>query len=348
MTQASDLTLGTAVDWRFAATVGQRLARPGPPSSDYTRRQVIDELASAAAKAEPPVRDVTGLVTNGVVPAARIVDRAEWIGAAAQSMRVMMNGTEKPRGFLTGRITGAQTGAVLAFVSSGILGQYDPFAAAKEGCLLLVYPNVIAVERQLRVEPSDFRLWVCLHEVTHRVQFTANRWMSDYMSQALGQLTRDAGEDIGQVAGRLADYVRNRGNEVSDVSSSGILGLVRAVQSEPQRQALDELLVLGTLLEGHADHVMDAVGPMVVPSVATIRRRFDERRHRKQPPLQRLLRALLGLDAKLSQYTRGKAFVDHVVGRVGMERFNAIWSGPDTLPLPAEIEEPQRWIDRVL
>ena len=134
----------------------------------------------------------------------------------------------------------------------------------------------------------------------------------------------------------------------TDGSSSGILGLVRAVQSEPQRQALDQLLVLGTLLEGHADHVMDAVGPMVVPSVATIRRRFDERRHRKQPPLQRLLRALLGLDAKLSQYTRGKAFVDHVVGRVGMERFNTIWSGPDTLPLPAEIEDPQRWIDRVL
>ena len=106
--------------------------------------------------------------------------------------------------------------------------------------------------------------------------------------------------------------------------------------------------MLGTLLEGHADHVMDAVGPLVVPSVATIRRRFDERRNRKQPPLQRLLRALLGLDAKLSQYTRGKAFVDHVVGRVGMERFNTVWSGPETLPLPEEIEEPRLWIDRVL
>ncbi|MGZ4510545.1 MAG: zinc-dependent metalloprotease [Mycobacterium sp.] len=348
MTSPSELTLGTAVDWRFAATVGQRLARPGPPSSDYTRRQVIDELTSSAAKAEPPVREVTGLVTDGVVPAARIVDRPQWIGAAAESMRVMMNGAEKPRGFFTGRVTGAQTGAVLAFVSSGILGQYDPFAAAKAGCLLLVYPNVIAVERQLRVEPSDFRLWVCLHEVTHRVQFTANPWLSEHMSQALALLTRDAGEDVAQVASRLADYVRTRGNGAADGSPSGIVGLVRAVQSEPQRQALDQLLVLGTLLEGHADHVMDAVGPMVVPSVTTIRRRFDERRHRKQPPLQRLLRALLGLDAKLSQYMRGKAFVDHVVGRVGMERFNAIWTGPETLPLPAEIEEPQRWIDRVL
>lgn len=211
-----------------------------------------------------------------------------------------------------------------------------------------MYPNVIAVERQLRIEPSDFRLWVCLHEVTHRVQFTANPWLPDYMSQALGLLTRDAGDDLGEVVSRLADYARNRGNQNSDANSAGILGLVRAVQSEPQRHALDQLLVLGTLLEGHADHVMDAVGPIAVPSVATIRRRFDERRHRKQPPLQRLLRALLGLDAKLSQYTRGKAFVDHVVGQVGMARFNAIWAGPETLPLPIEIEEPQRWIDRVL
>ena len=354
MSASSSLTLGTAVDWRFAATVGQRLARPGPAASDYTRRQAVEELTSAAAKAEPPVRDVTGLSTDGVVPAARIVDRLQWIGAAAESMRVMTNGTDKPRGFFTGRITGAQTGAVLAFVSSGILGQYDPFArgveATNEGSLLLVYPNVIAVERQLRVNPSDFRLWVCLHEVTHRVQFTANPWLSGYMSQALGLLTQDAGEDIREVATRLAEFVRSRGAgaAASDGTSSGILGLVRAVQSEPQREALDQLLVLGTLLEGHADHVMDAVGPVVVPSVATIRRRFDERRHRKQPPLQRLLRALLGLDAKLSQYTRGKAFVDHVVGKVGMQRFNAVWSGPETLPLPAEIEDPQRWIDRVL
>lgn len=351
MTPASELTLGTAVDWQFAATVGRRLARPGPPSSDYTRRQVMDELVGAAAKAEPLVRDVTGLVAGGAVPAARIVDRPEWVAAAAESMRVMMNGAEKPRGFLTGRVTGAQTGAVLAYVSSGILGQYDPFATdngARAGCLLLVYPNVIAVERQLRIEPSDFRLWVCLHEVTHRVQFTANPWLPDYMSQALGLLTRDAGDDLGEVVSRLADYARNRGNQNSDANSAGILGLVRAVQSEPQRHALDQLLVLGTLLEGHADHVMDAVGPIAVPSVATIRRRFDERRHRKQPPLQRLLRALLGLDAKLSQYTRGKAFVDHVVGQVGMARFNAIWTGPETLPLPIEIEEPQRWIDRVL
>jgi coenzyme F420 biosynthesis associated uncharacterized protein len=350
MTASAELTVGRTVDWGFAATVGQRLARPGPPSTDYTRRQVVDNLASAAKAAEPPVRDVTGLHTDGAVPDARIVDRRGWIRAATESMRVMTGGTDKPRGVISGRVTGAQTGAVLAFVASGILGQYDPFAASDDGgALLLVYPNVIAVERQLRVEPSDFRLWVCLHEVTHRVQFTANPWLPGYMSQALGVLTGEGSDDVARVVGRLADFARSRGDAShEDPHSTGIIGLLRAVQSEPQREALDQLLVLGTLLEGHADHVMDAVGPVVVPSVSTIRSRFDERRNRKQPPLQRLLRALLGIDAKLSQYTRGKAFVDHVVGRVGMERFNTVWTGPDTLPRPLEIEYPQRWIDRVL
>ena len=326
--------------------------RPGPAASDYTRRQVIEQLAESSRNAEVPVREVTGLNEGGEIPEARIVDRA-----AVDPRRNAVDAGddrrhgEDRRGFISGRITGAQTGAVLAFVSQGILGQYDPFGP-DGGELLLVYPNVIGVERQLRVEPADFRLWVCLHEVTHRVQFRANPWLADHMSQSLAVLTQDAGDDVAQVVGRLAEFVRSRRDYVVDAesepNSSGMIGLMRAVQAEPQRRALDQLLVLGTLLEGHADHVMDAVGPKVVPSVATIRRRFDERRQRKQPPLQRVMRALLGFDAKLSQYTRGKAFVDHVVSRVGMTRFNTVWSSAETLPLPTEIDKPQRWIDRVL
>ncbi|WP_094288174.1 MULTISPECIES: zinc-dependent metalloprotease [Mycobacterium] len=347
----SSLSVGRAVDWDFAAAVGEKLARPGPASTDYTRKQVIEQLAAASRSAELPVREVTGMTEGGEIPEARIVDRPQWIRAATRSMRMMTGGSDKPAGAISGRITGAQTGAVLAFISSGILGQYDPFGPGG-GELLLIYPNVIAVERQLQVQPYDFRLWVCLHEVTHRVQFRANPWLAEHMSGALAVLTEESSEDITEMVSRLASFVRSRRDEanggVADVNSNGMIGLLRAVQSEPQREALDKLLVLGTLLEGHADHVMDAVGPAVVPSVATIRKRFDERRQRKQSPLQRVVRMLLGIDAKLSQYTRGKAFVDHVVSAVGMDRFNAVWTGPETLPLPTEIDEPQRWIDRVL
>lgn len=347
--------LGGAVDWGVAASVGAKLTRPAPPVSDYTLTNAIAELESASRSAEVPVREVTGLTEGGGIPDARVVDRADWVRLACDSMRAMTGagssigeqGSAKA-GVLTGKVAGAQTGAVLAFVSSGILGQYDPFTA-NGGQLLLVCSNVIAVERRLRVQPSDFRMWVCLHEVTHRVQFRANPWLSGYMSDTLGALTDDAGEDVTKIIGRLAEFVRNRRAGVDPrPNGAGIVGLLKAVQSEQASAALDRLLVLGTLLEGHADHVMDAVGPAVVPSVSTIRRRFDERRQRKQPPVQRLLRALLGIDAKISQYTRGKAFVDDVVRQVGMQRFNAVWSGPATLPLPNEIEDPRRWIDRVL
>lgn len=349
VTATSANGVGDSVDWDFAGTVGAMLARAPAPATEYTRRHAMEELAVAARKAEGPVRELTRMRIDRPVPAARVVDRQEWIRAAAESMRVMTRSTDKPGKLITGRVAGAQTGAVLAFISSGILGQYDPFSSVdgdRDGCLLLVYPNVIGVERQLRVSPSDFRLWVCLHEVTHRVQFTANPWLAGHMSDALAVLISDAGTGTaGEMIARLSEFARSRGRNPND---TGILGLVRAVQSPPQREALDKLMVLGTLLEGHADFVMDGVGPAVVPSVATIRARFDQRRNRRQPPLQRLLRALLGVDAKLSQYTRGRAFVDHVVGRVGMDRFNTVWSGPGALPLPDEIENPQRWIDRVL
>jgi coenzyme F420 biosynthesis associated uncharacterized protein len=356
-------TVGNTVDWEFAATIGTKLARPQPPTTDYTRRQAVEQLSECARKAELPVRDVTGLNEGAAVTEARIIDRNEWVRAATESMRAMTgggaNGATPSSGFLTGRITGVQTGAVLAFISSGILGQYDPFACPKGqersdsgdqpsgGELLLVYPNIIAVERQLRVSPADFRLWVCLHEVTHRVQFRANPWLTDLMSQSLATITDDSTQDVTEVIGRLGEFVRQKRNGTR-ANSDGIIGIIRAMQSEPQRKALDQLLMLGTLLEGHAEHVMDAVGPAVVPSVATIRRRFDERRQHKQPPLQRVIRTLLGFDAKLSQYTRGKSFVDDVVAKVGMKRFNAVWTGPETLPLPTEVDEPQRWIDRVL
>ncbi|MGK2867083.1 MAG: zinc-dependent metalloprotease [Mycobacterium sp.] len=345
------LDVSGAVDWNFAADIGAKLSRPGPVTTDYTRNQAIAQLYESARTAELPVREVTRLNEGAEVPEARVIDRPQWVRAATESMRVMTGGGEpgsgKTAGALTGKVTGAQTGAVLSFISSGILGQYDPFSSGGE--LLLVYPNVIAVERQLRVNPADFRLWVCLHEVTHRVQFRANPWLAEHMSSSLATLTNDGGEQVTDVIGRLGEYVRRqRTGRAADPNSAGVIGLLRAVQAEPQREALDRLLVLGTLLEGHAEHVMDAVGPAVVPTVATIRRRFDERRQRKQPPLQRIIRTLLGFDAKLNQYTRGKVFVDDVVSRVGMDRFNVIWTNAETLPLPTEIEEPQRWIDRVL
>ncbi|GAA4806252.1 zinc-dependent metalloprotease [Tomitella cavernea] len=349
---------GDDVDWAFAGSIAARLAPPGPTMTGYTRDQVYAELARASASAEPHVRDVTGLADGLPVPPASVVDRAGWARAATASMGVLTGpatgapGPEAEAGGagsgsgLAGKAGGLQAGAVFAFLSTAILGQYDPFT--DDGTLLLVAPNVVAVERALKVRPADFRLWVCLHEVTHRVQFSSSPWLTGYMRESVDLLATEADEPLTDVLGRVAEQLRKRrrGEETQD--EKGMIGLVSAAASEPQRQAIDRMLMLGTLLEGHADHVMDSVGPEVVPTVARIRAAFDHRREHNPSVVQRVMRALLGVDAKMAQYVRGKAFVDAVVERVGMEQFNTVWTGPETLPLKDEIEEPQRWIARVL
>ncbi|MEV6557380.1 zinc-dependent metalloprotease [Nocardia sp. NPDC051756] len=340
-----------AVDWKLAAKTGATLVPSGPRTSRFSAEQVVAELADASVRAEGPVREVSMLLDDQPVPAARIVDRPGWIAAAADSMG-QLTGTGADtgdRGLLQGKPAGVQAGAMLAFLSTAILGQYDPFTGP-DGTLLLVAPNIMAVERALGVSPSDFRLWVCLHEVTHRVQFSSAPWLADYMRANVEVLGEVGDEPLNEMLSRLLDEVRDRrrGGRPDDPAARGVVGLLRATQAPPQREALDRLLMLGTLLEGHADHVMDAVGPAVVPSVEQIRSAFDQRRKRPTNPLQRIMRALLGVDAKVAQYVRGKAFVDDVVGRVGMEQFNTIWTNAETLPRTDEIERPELWVSRVL
>ncbi|WP_084523269.1 zinc-dependent metalloprotease [Nocardia inohanensis] len=342
--------LAGSVDWGLAARTGAALVPSGPRTSRYSAEQAVTELAEASVRAEGPVREVSRLVDDAPVPAALIVDRPGWIRAAADSMAQLTGtgvGDGPAKGMLGGKPAGVQAGAMLAFLSTAILGQYDPFTG-DDGTLLLVAPNIMSVERALGVPPSDFRLWVCLHEVTHRVQFSSAPWLAGYMQQNVETLGEAGEEPLADMLARLAEAVRDRRNGTQDPAAAGVVGLLRATQAEPQRDALDRLLMLGTLLEGHADHVMDAVGPAVVPSVARIRAAFDQRRKRPSNPLQRLLRALLGMDAKVAQYVRGKAFVDEVVNTVGMERFNTIWTDPETLPRTDEIGEPQLWVRRVL
>ena len=346
---ASDSTRAVTanIDWNLAASLGQRLARPGPKVTRYTMNHAHRELADCAVRAEGPVREVTGLADGLPVPTAQILDRSGWIRAASSSMPAMLGGETRDGGGISGKVAGAQAAGLLAFMSSAILGQYDPFSpdpqTGEPGVLMLVAPNIIAVERQLRAVPSDFRLWVCLHEVTHRVQFSANPWLSGYMTDNIEALTGADEDSMSALVSRVSEAVRS-----GKQREKGIIGLMQLIQSPEQAEAFERVLVLGTLLEGHADHVMDAVGPAYVPTVASIRAAFEQRRNRPQNPVQKLFRALIGMDAKMAQYVRGKAFVDAVVGEVGMEKFNTVWTSPETMPRMSEISEPEQWIKRVL
>ncbi|SDN33981.1 zinc-dependent metalloprotease [Allokutzneria albata] len=337
------------IDWGIAAATAQRFMGAGPAIPREEAGEAVRRMREQTVEAERHVRDLTGLGHGLPVLPGDVVDRVGWVraataGLAALTDHALPRSSPGLRGSVLARTAGVQAGMVLAYLGGRVLGQYDPFGGdGPDGRLLVVAPNVVATQRALRVPADDFALWVCLHESTHRLQFTAVPWLRDYFAAQVGELLSIMDESTAKVLTRLADALKAARNDKDNKDSVGLLELL---QSPEQRVVLDRLIALSTLLEGHAEHVMDAVGPSVVPSVGTIRARFSVRRG-PRGNVDRLLRALLGVDAKVRQYAQGSAFVDHVVGAVGMERFNTVWTSPETLPTRAEIGDPVLWLDRV-
>ncbi|MFF9509256.1 zinc-dependent metalloprotease [Streptomyces sp. NPDC014724] len=362
------------VDWNLAVATATRLVRPGPEISREEAREVVAELRRHAKAAEEHVRSFTRMIPEGTEPEdtpVLIVDRAGWIKANVAGFRELLRpllGKMQDRrgngpggavlGAVGGKVTGVEVGMLLSFLASRVLGQYETFAPATRdfpasavggGRLLLVAPNIVHVERELEADPHDFRLWVALHEETHRTQFTGVPWLRDHLQGEIQSFLEETDVDPVTVLERLREAAQSLagGRPEGENGEDGGRSLVELVQTPAQREILGRLTAVMSLLEGHADYVMDGVGPEVVSSVGEIREKFQQRRARGASRLDQALRKLLGLDAKLRQYRDGERFVRAVVDEVGMDGFNRVWTSPNTLPTKAEIAKPADWIARV-
>ncbi len=336
------------VDWDLAVSLGSRLAGEGPQVSRDEAEAVVAELRAGADRSTGLVRDFTGLVAHDRTAPVLIVDRPGWVQANADSFAAILapilDKLSSRKGPAVGlshaigsRVTGVEVGALLGFLAGKVLGQFDPFYDPS-GRLLLVAPNIVQVEREISAVPADFRLWVCLHEETHRVQFTAVPWMRDHIYTEMQKIAETL-----EPSGLLDDGFKRIASAVKGGGDS----LIDALGTPEQREIMDRVTGVMSLLEGHADVVMDGVGPSVIPSVGAIRRSFDRRRQ-GVGVLDKLLRRLLGLDAKMAQYRDGARFVRGVVDKTGMAEFNAVWERPENLPSKAEIADPAAWVSRVL
>ncbi|MDN0198046.1 zinc-dependent metalloprotease [Streptomyces sp. S.PNR 29] len=364
------------VDWNLAVATATRLVRPGPEVSRDEARAVVAELRRHAKASEGHVRGFTRLGTDEAHDTpVLVVDRPGWVRANVAGFREILKPLlEKMQerrsntpggavlGAVGGKVTGVELGMLLSFLASRVLGQYETFAPPTRelpaggppdapsggGRLLLVAPNIVHVERELDVEPHDFRLWVCLHEETHRTQFTAVPWLRDHLEGEIQSFLGETDVDPMTVLERVREAAQSlAGGRPEGEEDDGGRSLVEIVQTPAQREILGRLTAVMSLLEGHADFVMDGVGPDVVPTVAEIREKFQQRRAKGASRLDMALRKLLGLDAKLRQYKDGERFVRSVVDEVGMDGFNRVWTSPNTLPTKAEIAKPADWIARV-
>lgn len=345
------------IDWDFALNTASQLARPGPQLPPSQVAEAVAELREGAMISEGPVREFTNLHARSATAPILVVDRPRWIEANIDSFKVLMDPlvaklieahkAPGPVGRAVGsKISGAELGALMSFMSAKVLGQFDPFWSGpngEAGRLLLVAPNIVQVERQLDVDPHDFRLWVCLHEETHRVQFTAVDWMRDHLKSLMEEFIDATEFDSSALSKFLTEGVSEFVRIVRGNSESSLGDLF---QNDKQREIVDKMTGIMSLLEGHADVVMDGVGPEVIPTVEQIRSKFTARR-KGGSSFDRLLRRLLGFEGKMRQYRDGAAFVRAINDQVGRDGFNAVWEKPGNLPTRAEILEPSSWVTRV-
>jgi coenzyme F420 biosynthesis associated uncharacterized protein len=347
--------VGTLVDWNLAASTGVRLIPKGPAVDAASARHTVSVLRKAAAAARGPVAEASEL-SLGRASTARVavVDRPTWLRSNVQGVETLLGPVEdaleeKGRGApqaVSARVTAVQLGGVLAWVSARVLGQYEAFPPADEAPrLLLVAPNVRAAAQVLDLPEDTFALWVALHEHTHLAQFASVEWLGPHLRQLVADYLSVGGQNNGEALRRLRDVLvataavlRGRGAGAT---------VLEALHTEAQQEVFDRTIALMTVVEGHADWVTAQAAPQVMGDADLVRERLAQRRARRVGPSDSLLRRLLGLDAKLQQYSDGEAFVSNVVGKVGVAGLNAVWTSPDTIPTRAEIAEPADWLRRV-
>jgi coenzyme F420 biosynthesis associated uncharacterized protein len=337
--------MGGVIDWTLAGQVARGVAGLQPAGDPAP----FERLSAPAAESERLVSSYTGLVPSAPLPVPEAVGREEWIDANLRSLGGVLDPVAErlgarlgPIGAAGGVLLAIEAGAVSGFLAGRVLGQYefavlDVQAPAR---LLFVAPNLGHAARTLDADADQLLRWVALHETTHALQFAAVPWLREHLAALLTQLLGALDVDPRRLL-RLPDLSDLRAL-VNSVREDGLAFV--AIGTE-RRGVLESAQAFMALLEGYAEHVMDAVGARLLRDVEGLRAAL-ERRRQERSGLLRVLERVIGLDLKLRQYQQGKAFCDAVVARGGIAALNRAWAGPESLPTLAELDQPAAWLGR--
>ena len=349
-------TVPEPVDWGLAERVARRIAGREALATSYLGPSLQRDFTAVTVEAEAAVSELTGLRPPTAAVAA-VLDRGGWVGANVASMRRLLapfsdrvgaRMASSPVAPVGRRVAGAELGFLLGYVAQRVLGQYDLLVpedsstSVADDAVYYVGPNVLGLEKRYAFRPRDFRLWIALHELTHRAQFTGVPWLSDYflglVAELVGGVEPDPRRMLGAVV-RAVDEMRQGRNPIDEG------GVVSLFASDEQRETLSRVQALMSLLEGHGNAVMNHLGADLVDGQARMARVLSARRNARGATA--VLHRLMGLELKMRQYEVGEAFVNAVEREAGLRAIDPAWESPELLPTLAELSAPLTWLARV-
>jgi coenzyme F420 biosynthesis associated uncharacterized protein len=340
------------VDWPTAKRIAHFVSGRDPLSDSYLASSLQSDFDELTVTAEALVSDYTGLRAPGHV-SARVLDRHQWIDSNLMSMRTLLDPlmqkfgarlSHHPLAPISRRFAAGELGALLGYMSQRVLGQYDLLVPddPRGDAVYYVGGNILGLEKRFAFRPADFRLWIAIHEVTHRMQFTGVPWMRDYFLGLVHQAFELVDPDpktLMQAVSRAVDEMRAGRNPLDE---GGVVGLFA---SPEQKGVLGKVQALMSLLEGHGNVVMDDLGRVHVAGQERMSRVLSARR--KQGGVAALIHKLLGLEQKMRQYEIGEKFVRGAIAIAGPRCIDIVWQSPEYLPTTDELDDPASWLARV-
>lgn len=345
----------SVVPWSATGKVAGLVAGSYGLADSYHLEHLASTLPEAVAAASEMVSSESGLELPGA-PEVAVVSRPDWVERNLASFTKLLEPAERKLaerlerspaqgwGIQAARtVMAAETGALLGFLSRRVLGQYELVLPTGEAgdAVAFVGPNLLQLERIHQFNPSEFRMWVALHESAHRAQFVGVPWMRDYFLSLVEELIASMEPEITRLQAAVDELVRRRREGMPLVDEAGLIGLFA---SGAQRETLDRVQALMSLLEGHGHVMMDRLGVRVLRSQPRMSRILKARRSQTRTAL--LLR-MAGMEMKIRQYELGETFVLGVERLSSWETLDRAWESPESLPSLEEIEDPARWVRRV-
>lgn len=333
--------------------------KPEPISGD-----TIEQYQQMLADAQRQVAAYTGLEATGLPSQVEVFSQEDWIDANIVSFKFLFDPIseryvslieelEQQQGGGRGArraaraVLSVQVGIIMGYLARNVLGQFDLSIPEPErgGRLYVVETNVSRVQREMHLEPREFRQWITLHEVTHSYEFHCNGWLRSYMTSSMKEYL-DTINWKGFSRPELFKKIRAERSNVPSEDALSAGGLINIIATPEQRAVLARLQAVMSVLEGYSNHVMDGVGKELLPSYEVMKQRFERRRESKSGA-ERLFQRLIGISLKMQQYKIGQEFVDAVVDQEGIGFLNRVWDRAENMPNLEEVHSPAIWIDRL-
>jgi coenzyme F420 biosynthesis associated uncharacterized protein len=338
------------IDWRRAEQIATRIAGRHP----LVVAANLTDFTHLIPRLEDQIEATTGLRSLAGPAVVQVIDRPDWIRANIASFQhllapVLDEWSEKmpSNGFaasISSQLVGAELGALLGWMSTRVLGQYDLLVGRDDDdAVYMVGPNLAAMEKRFGFDPVEFRTWVLLHELTHRAQFTGVPWMKGHFTDLVDVSVRMANPDPKRIAEAIREAFNDRDRARQQVRDSGVFGLIA---SPEQRAVIQQIAGLMSLLEGHGDVTMSRAAGDLVPSAARFSAVMQARRKRINP-LTKLMLRLTGIEGKLNQYAAGERFIAAIEAERGPRAVDVCWLSAANLPSMEEIRNPNQWLGRI-